>query len=90
MFPEKLVEKCIRIGSKPGDTVLDCFAGSGTAGLVAQQMGRSAILLDISEDYVRLMKQRVEGKGEYSPRAFADYLAPFVGNVGARPPWARS
>jgi DNA modification methylase len=61
MFPEELVQRCIRIASRPGDIVMDCFAGSGTTGLVAQQMGCSAILLDISEEYVNLMKQRVEG-----------------------------
>jgi hypothetical protein len=61
MWPEALVERCIRCGSRPGDTVLDCFAGSGTTGLVARQLGRNAVLLDISAEYVALMKQRLEG-----------------------------
>jgi DNA modification methylase len=60
MFPEALVERCIRLGSKPGDIVMDCFAGSGTTGLVAMQLGRSAVLLDISEEYVNLMKRRLK------------------------------
>ncbi len=60
MFPENLVQRCIKIASRPGDIVMDCFAGSGTTGLVAQQMGRRAVLIDISEEYVDLMKQRVE------------------------------
>jgi len=59
MFPEELVQRCIRIGSRPGDTILDCFAGSGTTGMVAKQLGRSSILLDISDEYVNLMKQRI-------------------------------
>jgi DNA modification methylase len=59
MFPDELPRRCISIGSNPGDTVLDCFAGSGTTGLVARQMGRKAVLLDISEEYVSLIKQRL-------------------------------
>jgi hypothetical protein len=60
MFPEELVERCIRIGSRPGDLVLDPFAGSGTTGLVARQLGRNSVLMDISEEYVNLMKRRLE------------------------------
>jgi DNA modification methylase len=62
MFPESLVKRCIRLGSRPGDLVMDCFAGSGTVGLVARQLGRNSVLMDISEDYVNLMKQRQGGK----------------------------
>ncbi len=61
MFPEELVELCIRIGSKPRDTVMDCCAGAGTTGLVARRLGRNAVLLDISEEYCKLMKQRLNG-----------------------------
>jgi hypothetical protein len=61
MFPEAVPALCIRIGSRPGDVVLDPFAGSGTTGLVARQMGRNSVLLDISEEYVNLMKQRLKG-----------------------------
>jgi DNA modification methylase len=59
MFPEKLAELCIKLGSKEGDLVLDPFAGSGTTGLVAKQLGRNAILLDISEEYVNLINERI-------------------------------
>jgi DNA modification methylase len=62
MFPEPLVERCIRIGSKEGDLVLDLFAGSGTVGLVARQLSRNCVLMDISEEYVSMMKRRLEGE----------------------------
>lgn len=61
MWPEPLVERCVRIGSRPGDLVLDCFAGSGTLGLVARQLGRNSILIDTSEEYVSMMKKRLSG-----------------------------
>jgi DNA modification methylase len=51
-FPEKLVEPCVKAGC-PGDgTVLDPFAGSGTVGRVANRLGRRAVLIDLSADYI--------------------------------------
>lgn len=50
-FPEELPEKCIKLGCPPGGTVLDPFAGSGTTGLVADKLGRDAILIEINEKY---------------------------------------
>ncbi len=64
MFPEQLVERCIRIGSKEGDVVLDPFAGSGTTGIVARQLRRNAVLLDISEEYCQLMQNRLSQQPE--------------------------
>ncbi len=45
--PEKLLERIIRIGSNPGDIILDCFAGSGTTAAVAQKMGRRWITCEL-------------------------------------------
>jgi hypothetical protein len=42
--------------------VLDPFAGSGTTGIVARELGRNAVLLDISAEYARKMRERLEGK----------------------------
>src|ERR1041385_6226669 len=43
-FPRELARRCILLGSKSGDTILDPFGGSGTTGAVAQELGRRAIL----------------------------------------------
>jgi site-specific DNA-methyltransferase (adenine-specific) len=51
-FPRKLVEPCIKAGCPEGGSVLDPFAGSGTTALVAQQLGRRAVLIDLSADYL--------------------------------------
>ncbi len=61
-FPSELPRLCIKAGSRPGDLVLDPFAGSGTTGIVARELGRNAVLLDISCDYCRKMRERLEGK----------------------------
>ncbi len=51
-YPEDLVEPCILAGSRPGDTVLDPFNGSGTTGRVAVRHGRNYIGVDISQEYL--------------------------------------
>jgi DNA modification methylase len=51
-FPEALVEPCVKAGSPVDGVVLDCFAGSGTTGRVAQRLGRRAVLIDLSPAYL--------------------------------------
>lgn len=58
-FPPDLVEPCVAAGSRPGDTVLDPFGGSGTTAQVALQQGRSAILCELNAEYVELAKERI-------------------------------
>lgn len=57
-FPEKLIEPCIKAGCPEGGVTLDPFAGSGTTGLVAQRLGRRAILIDLSMDYLGQLMAR--------------------------------
>jgi adenine-specific DNA-methyltransferase len=47
--PEELIERILLIGSKPGDIVLDAFAGSGTTAAVAHKMGRRWVTVELSE-----------------------------------------
>lgn len=58
-FPTALIEPCIKAGSKQGDTVLDTFGGAGTTGLVADRLGRNAILCELNPEYVALAESRV-------------------------------
>jgi DNA modification methylase len=58
-FPPKLIEPCILAGSKPGDTVLDPFGGSGTTAAVALEHGREAILCELSPAYAELIPDRI-------------------------------
>lgn len=57
-FPPDLIKPCILAGSKPGDTVLDPFGGSGTTGQVAVEFGRKATLIELNPNYVKLIEQR--------------------------------
>jgi len=47
--PERLLKRVLEIASKPGDLVLDSFAGSGTTGAVAHKMGRRWIMVELGE-----------------------------------------
>lgn len=58
-FPEKLAEICVLAGSRVGDTVLDCFAGSETVSAVCQTLGRNSIAIELNPDYVRLIEDRL-------------------------------
>ena len=58
-FPPDLIEPCILAGSKPGDTVLDPFGGSGTTGMVALQHGRNAVLCELNSEYVAIAEARI-------------------------------
>lgn len=58
VFPPDLIKPCILAGSKPGDTILDPFAGSGTTGMVALELGRKALLIELNPQYVKLIERR--------------------------------
>lgn len=58
-FPPKLVEPLVKASTKPGDTVLDPFGGSGTVGLVADRLGRGAVLIDLKPDYNAMASNRL-------------------------------
>lgn len=53
MAPE-VIRRCIEVGSKLGDVVLDPFAGSCTTGQVALDRGRRFVGIDLRKDYLEL------------------------------------
>lgn len=54
VYPPELIRPCILAGSRPGDTVLDPFSGSGTTGAVATFEGRKYIGIDLNREYLDL------------------------------------
>ena len=65
VFPRQLPEWFIKLFSKPGDTVLDPFAGSGTTLFVAREMRRRAIGIEIVPQYVAAIEAQLKST---SPR----------------------
>jgi DNA modification methylase len=58
-FPEALPERCIKAGSKEGDTVLDPFCGSGTTGAVSMRLGRNFVGIELNPAYAELSRKRI-------------------------------
>jgi DNA modification methylase len=58
-FPRELARRCILLGTRPGDTVLDPFGGSGTTGAAARSIGRNAVLVELSPTYSQLAEARL-------------------------------
>jgi DNA modification methylase len=59
-FPRELVRRCTLLTTRPGDTLLDPFGGSGTTGVVAKEEGRKAILVELNPEYNELARRRVK------------------------------
>lgn len=58
--PIGLMEHLVKLVTPPGGTVLDCFAGTGTTGRAAQNLGFNAILLEADPDFCRDIRLRCQ------------------------------
>lgn len=58
-YPPALIEPCILAGCPTGGTVLDPFGGAGTTGLVADRLGRSAVLIELNPQYAEIARRRI-------------------------------
>lgn len=56
--PDKLLAKLISYTTQEGDTVLDCFAGSGSTLYAAKRLGRNYIGIEIDPKYVKIAEER--------------------------------
>lgn len=88
--PEALLERIILTSTNEGDLVLDCFAGSGTAGAVAEKLGRKWIMCDFGKHAIYTMQKRLltikdsKGLGENTKANFGKLSRPFcIASVGA-------
>ena len=60
MKPVRLIARLIRNSTRPGETVLDLFAGSGTTMIAAEQLNRTAYLMELDERYADVIIERYE------------------------------
>jgi len=60
-FPEALVRPCLALGTRDGDLVLDPFIGSGTTGVVALDMGRRFLGIELNPQYMEIAERRLNG-----------------------------
>ena len=60
--PLGVLERILKVHTKPGDRLLDFFAGSGTTGAAAQKLGRNCVLIDSNPEAVAIMKKRLSAE----------------------------
>lgn len=59
-YPEKLVEPMIMAGCPKNGIVLDIFMGAGTTGLVALNLDRKYIGIELNEEYIKIAQDRIK------------------------------
>ena len=57
-FPRELARRCILLGSRENDVILDPFSGSGTTGIAANELNRQAVLIELNPTYAETSKKR--------------------------------
>ncbi|OQJ64330.1 site-specific DNA-methyltransferase [Clavibacter tessellarius] len=61
--PLGVLRRIVQASSGPGDWVLDFFAGSGTTGAAARELGRRFVLVDENPQAIEVMRARLDGDG---------------------------
>lgn len=61
--PVHIIENLIINSSLEGDTVLDCFMGSGTTGVASKKLGRNFIGIEVNDDYFKIAEERINDTG---------------------------
>ncbi len=61
--PKGILRRVIQASSKPDDLILDFFAGSGTTGAVAAELGRNFILIDQNPESIEVISKRLTDDG---------------------------
>jgi site-specific DNA-methyltransferase (adenine-specific) len=60
--PLGILRRIIAASSRPNDWVLDFFAGSGTTGVAASELGRNFVMVDQNEEAIQVMEQRFQNQ----------------------------
>ena len=76
-----MLKRIIETSSRPGDLVLDCFAGSGTTLVAAEKLGRNWIGVDIGDEAIATIVNRLR----FGSKPMDDYIKKKKKNVDAMP-----
>jgi site-specific DNA-methyltransferase (adenine-specific) len=81
-LPDALLERIIRLATRPGDVVLDALCGTGTSAVAAARLGRHYIAADVDEQYVRIAREKLAALARYG-------CVPRVSTARPRPPYTK-
>jgi DNA modification methylase len=74
-LPEKLMERILRLATKPGDVVFDPFGGAGTTAIAAEKLGRKFVVTEIDPHYVRITNEKLAAMREHADM-FGEFAVP--------------
>jgi len=60
MKPIRLLARAVKNSSKPGQLVLDTFAGSGSTGVASHQLGRNCYMMEMDPKYAFIIAKRMK------------------------------
>ncbi|MDI6790222.1 MAG: site-specific DNA-methyltransferase [Thermodesulfobacteriota bacterium] len=58
VFPRELIRPCIMAGSRPNDVIFDPFYGAGTTGIVAKELDRRCIGIELNPEFIDIARKR--------------------------------
>lgn len=74
-LPEKLMERILRLTTRPGDVVFDPFGGAGTTAIAAAKLGRKFVVTEIDPHYVRITNEKLAAMREHADM-FGEFAVP--------------
>jgi DNA modification methylase len=69
--PLELLERILQLWTAPGDSVLDCFLGTGTTAVAATRLGRRWIGIERDSGYVKIARERIAEVSDSAPTVIA-------------------
>ena len=58
VFPRSLVRHCLLAGTRENDLILDPFYGTGTVGILAKELGRRCVGIELKKEYIIIAEKR--------------------------------
>ena len=74
-LPEKLMERIIKLTTRPGDVVFDPFGGAGTTAIAALKLGRKFVVTELDPDYVRIANEKIAAMRKHADM-FGEFVVP--------------
>ncbi len=74
-LPEKLMERIIKLSTRPGDVVFDPFGGAGTTAIAALRLQRKFVVTELDQNYVRITNEKLAAMREHADM-FGEFVVP--------------
>lgn len=74
-LPEKLMERIIKLVTRPGDAVFDPFCGAGTTAIAAAKLGRKFVMTEVDPHYVQITNEKLAAMREHADM-FGEFAVP--------------